>query len=209
MKKTLILLCAALAAPSDLLFGQDAGGKPSVLIAYFSRARNMDLSGTADATSRASLNPVGGQRKGNTELLAEWIQEETGGDLFAIRTAVPYPADYDETVDQGDRETRAKARPALATQVRDMERYDIVFLGFANWWYDMPMAVYRFLEAYDLSGKTIIPFCTSGGSGFSGALKTIRGLEPEATLREGLSVRDYQAAKERQTVSRWLDKLGY
>jgi flavodoxin len=209
MRKQTTLLCAILLASSGSLCAQNAGGQPSVLIAYFTRAQNISLSGRVDATTRASVNLVNGNYKGNTELLAEWIQQEVGGDLFAIKTVSLYPSDYNETVDQGQNENRRKARPALATQVRNMADYDIVFLGFANWWYDMPMAVYTFLEAYDLSGKTIIPFSTSGGSGFSGSQNTIRTLEPRATVREGLTVPDYQSPQGQQTVKKWLAGLGF
>ncbi len=72
----------------------------------------------------------------------------------------------------------------------------------------MPMIIYSFLDDYDLSGKTIVPFCTSGGSGFSGSLNTIRSLEPEATLLEGLSLGSSQASNPSDAVSKWLDTNG-
>jgi len=89
-----------------------------------------------------------------------------------------------------------------------MEKYDIFFVGFPNWWYDMPMAMYAFFDTYDLSGKTVVPFCTSGGSGFSGSIKTIRDLEPKAIVREGLTVRDSQSLQGKQAVKSWLEKHG-
>ena len=202
MHKYMLILCAIFLVQTGGLFAQNDQKKPTILIAYFTRAQNIQRSmSSLDATTHASVNPVNGKYVGDTELVAEWIQQEVGGDLFAIRTATPYPANYDALVDQGQKENRARARPALATRVQDMQKYDIVYLGFPNWWYDMPITVYTFLETYDLSGKTIIPFCTNGGSGLSGSIKSIHGLEPGASVREGLAIRDTQVQHARQTVT--------
>lgn len=210
MHRLISILCVFLIAQTGGLFAQNALKKPTILIAYFTRAQNIPQSkGSIDATSHASVNLVNGKYAGNTELLAGWIQQEVGGDLFAIKTVVPYSTDYDASVAQGQKENREKTRPALATRVTNMGKYDVVFVGFPNWWYDMPMAMYTFLETYDLSGKTIIPFCTSGGSGFSGSIRTIRGLEPKAIVRDGLTVRDSQSPQGKQAVKSWLVKLGF
>lgn len=139
--------------------------------------------------------------------MARMIQAEVGGDLFLIETESTYPVSYDETIDVGQQEQREGARPALVSQVENLDQYDIVFLGFPNWWGDMPMAVYTFLEEYDLSGKTIVPFVTSGGSGFSGTQSTIADLEPLATVLDGLSVRDSAAANAQEDVTSWLSQL--
>jgi flavodoxin len=90
-----------------------------------------------------------------------------------------------------------------------MDDYDVIFLGFPNWWYDMPMAIYSFLEEYDLSGKTVIPFCTSGGSRFSGALDTIRDMEPGINLLKGLAVRDGEAPEAQASVAAWLREIDF
>jgi len=210
MHKYVVFLCAILIVQTSGLFAQTISNNPTILIAYFTRAQNIQQSTSSiDATSQASVNLVNGKYTGNTELLAEWVQQEVGGDLFAIKTVSPYSADYNDLVNQGQKENRERARPALATRVQNMEKYDIVFVGFPNWWYDMPMAVYTFLETYDLSGKTIIPFCTSGGSGFSGSIKAIRDLEPKGIVREGLTLRDSQSLQGKQAVKNWLVKLGF
>jgi flavodoxin len=210
MHKYILFLCAILLVQTGGLFAQNTSKKPAILIAYFTRAQNIEQSpSSVDATSHASVNLVNGKYTGNTELLAEWIQQEVGGDLFVIKTVSPYSADFDTSVNQGQKENREKSRPPLATRVQNIEKYDIVFVGFPNWWYDMPMAVYTFLETYDLSGKTIIPFCTSGGSGFSGSIKAIRDLEPKGTVREGLTLRDFQSLEGKQAVKNWLVKLGF
>jgi flavodoxin len=181
----------------------------SILIAYFSRVGNTDFPDNVDAVTSASINLQNREYVGNTGLLAKWIQEEVGGELFLIQTAETYPADYDETVERGRKENDEGARPALASHVENMKDYDVIFLGFPNWWYDMPMAVYSFLEEYDLSGKTVIPFCTSGGSQFSSALETIRKKQPNIELLEGLAVRDSKAPEAQASVVDWLKKLGF
>ena len=136
------------------------------------------------------------------------IREATGGELFSIVTVDKYPADYNATVDQGQRENQAKARPKLATHIGNLAAYDTIFLGFPNWWYDMPMAVYSFLDEYDLSGKTIIPFSTSGGSGFSDAINSIQRAEPNATVLKGLTIRDSSAVNAKADVAAWLREVG-
>ena len=122
------------------------------------------------------------------------IAESTGAELFSIQTVEKYPASYDETVDQGQQERNADVRPELTTLPENLDAYDVIFLGFPNWWGDMPMAMYSFLEQVDLSGKTIVPFVTSGGSGFSSTISTIEDMESAATVQEGLSLRDSSSA---------------
>ena len=154
----------------------------NVLIVYFSRPGNTDSPEDIDATTSASLVVKDGTAYGNTEYIATLIQQATGGQLSQIVVQEKYPADYDDTVDRAEQEERDNARPELASEVENMDDYEIVFLGFPNWWYDMPMAVYTFLDEYDLSGKTIIPFVTSGGGGFSNTISAIQELEPGATV---------------------------
>ncbi len=179
----------------------------NILIAYFSRVGNTDFAEDTDTNASASVVATEDGLQGNTEVLARMIQAEVGGDLFLIETESTYPVSYDETIDVGQQEQSEGARPALVSQVENLDQYDIVFLGFPNWWGDMPMAVYTFLEEYDLSGKTIVPFVTSGGSGFSGTQSTIADLEPQATVLDGLSVRDSAAANAQEDVTSWLSQL--
>ncbi|MDD3586845.1 MAG: flavodoxin [Thermoguttaceae bacterium] len=147
---------------------------------------------------------------GNTQYLAHLIQRVTGGELFLIQTEARYPADYDATVTQGDKEGKAKARPKLASHIENIADYEIVFLGFPNWWYDMPMALYTFLEEYDLSGKTVIPFSTSGGSGFSDTVSSIQSQEPKAkVVTNGLTVLDSNVANSKfEDIDKWVKSLG-
>lgn len=145
---------------------------------------------------------------GNTKGIAEQIQEQTGADIFEIKTTQEYPEDYDEVVDQAQEEQRANARPELNATVDNIQDYDVVFLGYPNWWGDMPMAVYSFLDTYDLSGKTIIPFCTHGGSGLSGTEGNIASEEPGATMMEGLAIRDSNLDGAGTEIEEWLSVLG-
>lgn len=144
---------------------------------------------------------------GNTEAVAQEIQAQTGADLFEIVPAEPYTDDYDELLDIAQEEQSSDARPAIAETV-DLSSYDTVYLGFPNWWGDMPMILYTFLDEYDLSGKTVAPFNTSGGSGFSGSLDTIAQMEPEAEITEGISLGSEEAEDCADEVAEWLANMG-
>ena len=144
---------------------------------------------------------------GNTEAVAREIQAQTGADLFEIVPAEPYTDDYDELLDIAQEEQSSDARPAIAETV-DLSAYDTVYLGFPNWWGDMPMILYTFLDEYDLSGKTVVPFNTSGGSGFSGSLDTIAEMEPEAEITEGISLGSEEAEDCADEVAEWLANMG-
>lgn len=145
---------------------------------------------------------------GNTETLAGMIQEDTGGDLFAIETETPYSDDYDTVVDQAKQEQADNIRPALASQVENMEDYGTVFIGYPNWWSDVPMAVLTFLESYDWNGKTVIPFCTSGGGGFGNGINSIEVAAQGATILEGFHVDSSSVDSAADDVAAWLDSLG-
>ena len=163
------------------------------LIAYFSRKGSNYLDGAI-----VDL-PVG-----NTEVAARMIQRLAGGDLFHIDTVKAYPADYTQTTEVAQRELNQNARPALAAQVDSLDGYDVVFLGYPNWWGTMPMAVFTFLEAHDFSGKTILPFCTHEGSGLGQSERDIRKLCPGAQVLRGLAIRGGGVAKAEKALTTWL-----
>lgn len=144
---------------------------------------------------------------GNTAAVAQEIGRQTGADTFEIVPATPYTDDYNTLLDIAQEERRNSARPAISGSV-DLSGYDTVFLGFPCWWGDMPMILYTFLDAYDLSGKTVAPFVTSGGSGFSGAIDTIESMEPGAAVTDGLSLGSGEAANSSAAVAEWLGALG-
>ncbi|MHB9292829.1 hypothetical protein Holit_01940 [Hollandina sp. SP2] len=210
MRKTIVSLLLAFAFAVGCIRTQEISGEikkngNSILIAYFSRAANIDLSNGVDAKSSASVNLLNGKY---AELIAQWIQEEVGGDLFLIQTEEPYSADYDETVERGENEHRSNIHPALIYHVANMKDYNIVFLGYPIWAYDLPVALYSFLEEYDLSGKTIIPFCTSGATRISGTIETIKRMEPEAKVLEGITVNHNQVLGSKTSVISWLKRIG-
>ena len=186
----------------------EAAAQSSLLVAYFSYAENAALPDDVDASASASIQPWNGALTGNTGVVADMIAQATGADLFSIRTVEQYPDTYDATIDQGQQEQSDGARPELATHLENLDSYDTIFLGFPNWWGDMPMAVYTFLNEVDLSGKMVIPFVTSGGSGFSNTISTIQQMEPQATVQEGLSISGSSATGAQQQVESWLSELG-
>lgn len=147
-------------------------------------------------------------RTGNTRQVAETVAELTGGDLFELLPETPYPSDYDAVLRQAHRELADDARPALASRVEDMERYDVVILGFPIWHGDAPMPVRTFLQEYGLSGKTVAPFATSGSSGIGTAMDTIRALCPDATVADGLSLTSATLSQVEPLAAEWLDGLG-
>ena len=123
---------------------------------------------------------------GTTRKVAQTIQQKTGGDLFEIKTEKPYPTDYHATIDIGKKEKADNARPKLAGTLPDMKQYDVILLGYPIWWYIEPMAVKTFVEAQDLSGKTILPFATSGGSGVEGSVSDLRKTLLNAKVKDGI-----------------------
>lgn len=145
---------------------------------------------------------------GNTEVIAKKIQELTGSNMFQIKTVKSYPEDYTETTNVAQEEKRKNARPELTEIVADMASYDVVYLGYPNWWATMPMAVFTFLESYDFSGKTIIPFCTHEGSGMGSSEHDIKRLCPNAKVLSGLAIKGSSVNKAQDSVSAWLRKLG-
>ncbi|MDR2340193.1 MAG: flavodoxin [Deltaproteobacteria bacterium] len=149
----------------------------------------------------------------NTEKVAKEIQQQTGGDIFRIETVAAYPTSYDALEDVTEKEKNDKARPKLKSDVENIGSYDVIFLGYPIWWQILPMPVNTFLESHDLSGKTIIPFCTHGGSKLSGTDDEIKKLEPNATVLDGLALTkstiDGRQDSLKKAVSDWLAKLSY
>ena len=162
--------------------GEVANGQTeygNVLIAYFTAAENSGV----DAVASASYSTVDGEAVGRLRAIADMIQDTTGGEVFSIRTSVVYPADGGELIDYAAEEQEENARPELTSHIEDLAQYNTIFVGYPNWWGDMPMALYSFFDEYDFSGKTIIPFNVHNGSGLSRTIETIQELEPNATVK--------------------------
>ena len=180
----------------------------NILIAYFTMPEDVDPNG-ADAVAGASIVVSDGKVMGNVEYMAAAIKEAVGGDLFRIETVEQYPLNHDSLVDQAAEEQEANTRPELATHIENPGQYDIVFLGYPNWWGDMPQALYTFLEEYDFSGKMIIPFCPHGGSGFSRTESTIAVLQPNAVVSEnGLTISRDDVSDSYDRIAQWAMELG-
>lgn len=145
---------------------------------------------------------------GNTESVAQEIQTQTGADIFEIIPVEPYSDDYNTVVDQAQAEQDEQVRPEISGTIENMDQYDTVYVGYPNWWGDMPMILYTFFDTYDLSGKTILPFCTSGGSGLSNTVSEIASLEPEATVLDGLHIGDSSLDNIPEDVETWLSDSG-
>ncbi len=177
------------------------------LVVYFSmpETNNPNNMTTDEANSTVVID---GKVLGNTQYVALLIQENTGADIFRLEPKIPYPTDHSTLVDLVKKERTENARPELAKSVDNLEQYDIIFLGYPNWWGDMPMIIYSFLDNYDLSGKIIIPFNTHGGSGFSNTISTIAKLQPNAKVeKNGFTVSRNSVDKAKNDVIDWLRSL--
>lgn len=180
------------------------GVKGKALVVYFSVPETDGV----DASSGASRIISNGKVMGNTQYIASIISEATGSDLFEIKTEHTYPGAHKALIDAAKVEIDNNARPKLATHIKNLDDYNVVFVGFPNWWYDMPMPLYSFFDEYDFGGKTIIPFCTHGGSRFSQAIKTIRELEPKATVSDGYAIPRERVGEAKSGVLNWLKRIG-
>ncbi len=144
---------------------------------------------------------------GNTRVVAQQIHEKVGGDIFEIISVNLYPRDYNECVNQAKKELRENYKPILKTKIDDMKPYDMVFLGYPNWWGTIPMPVVTFLSEHDLSNKTIAPFCTNEGSQLGRSVEDIKKLCPKSTVVRGLSLRGSGVKNAQNDVSKWLREL--
>lgn len=152
---------------------------------------------------------VGVIEKGNTQIIAEMIAEQTGANTFQIQATTEYPATYDALLDVSRQENENP--PSIAETVENMEDYDVVFIGYPIWWGELPAIVSVFLDSYDFTGKTVIPFCTHAGSGLSGTQKSVANLCEGAQVLDGLAVRGKTAQNEPdnalEAVTDWLETL--
>ena len=160
-------------------------------------------------TASASYSTVDGENVGRLRAIAEMIQENVGGELFSIQTEETYPVGIDEVIDQAADEQSEDARPALSTHIENLDDYDTIFVGYPNWWADMPKPLYTFFDEYDFSGKTIVPFNTHNGSGLSGTVGTIEELEPDATVTEGFTISERNVPDAAPEVAEWLSEIGF
>ena len=179
-------------AAEPTLEATEAPAASKALVAYFSRT--------------GENYGVGVIEQGNTEIIAEMIAEATGADTFRIQTVSAYPESYDECTEIAKQERDSGARPELDSTVANFADYDVIYLGYPIWYGDMPMAVYTFLESYDFTGKTVIPFCTHGGSGLAGTADSIRSV-CGATVLDGLAILGTMAQNDRETAQELVSEF--
>lgn len=206
MKKfiKILFVSATMLFSKNLIFAEE---KPMII--YFSYYENANLPNNVDASASASIQLWNGKRTGNTGVIANMIKDKTDGDIFSIVVADKYPESYDEMVDIGKNEKNQNTRPRLITHIENFNDYNTFFIGYPNWWSDMPMALYSFFDEYDFSGKIIIPFVTLGGSGFSDTINSIKSLEPNANVLEGLNISGRRVQDAEERVEEWLKNLNY
>lgn len=219
------LMLLALSVMGAFAESGDASAPESknILIAYFTWADNTTVA-DADASIQSALEHYGnmGDKNsgvdavtsasvlvpGNTAVMAEYIHDFVGGDLFSIQVEEPYPDNYDDTLDRAADELDADARPALKTHVENFDQYDIIFLGMPNWWYSCPMAIKAFVEEYDFTGKTVIPFVAHGTGGISGSVRDMRECLPEdCTVLDPIGVYRPDIAGCKPEIETWLREL--
>lgn len=181
----------------------------SILVVYFS----MPETNRADNMTQEEDNSIAvieGEVLGNTQYMVNVIQKQTGADIFRIEPETPYPVDHETLVDLAADEQKENARPAMKDSIENMDDYDVIYVGYPIWWSDMPMIMYTFFDEYDLSGKTIVPFGTHGGSQFARTPDTIAELEPSANVIGNsltISRNDIQNAEDE--IISWVNDLGF
>lgn len=197
MKKLISLILAAMLLCSAIPgFAEESPAH--VLVVYFSHAGE-------------NYN-VGVIEEGNTAKMGKIIAEQMGADIFELVPVVEYPMDYDSCLDVATEEQRTDARPEYEGKIENWDQYDTIFIGYPIWWGEIPNIVYTFMEAYDFTGKTVIPFNTHEGSGQAHSQRDIEGLLTSATVLKGLAVRGSKAQNDADgtgtDVANWLKQIG-
>lgn len=212
MKKMLSLLLATamlltLAACGTTNVGNDAADEPKNDAA--ADAADPTPTGKTPESTDGKVLVAYFSATGHTETIAEYLQTALDADLYEIVPQEPYTADDLDYNTDGCRANQEQhddlARPAISGSVEDMDGYDVVFIGYPIWWGQAPRIVYTFLESYDFSGKIIVPFCTSGGSGIDGSLSGLQALTPDA---DWLTGQRFSSGTSAADVQSWADSLG-
>ena len=177
-----------------------------ILVVYFTLGENSKV----DAISSASVTAVDNVAYGNVRVIADNIASETGGELFSVIQTDKYDANYGTVVDVAKKEQNDDIRPELETHIKDLDKYNTVFIGYPTWWSDLPQGMYTFFDEYDLSGKKIIPFNSANGGGESGTFYKISQQEPDAqVITDGISIEQGDIGDCKDMVNSWLKGLGY
>lgn len=155
---------------------------------------------TSKAATKKNVLIVYYSQTGTTRAAAKNVQKLTGGDFVQIKTEKSYPSNYDEMLEVAEKEQDENARPALKTKINNMKKYDVVMVGYPIWYGLQPMLINTFLESYDFAGKTVVPFCTSGGSGVSASVNSIKKVCKTGKIGKGLDVTDASTSR----MKKWL-----
>lgn len=160
--------------------------------------------------SRSGENYFGGELKnierGNTEVIADYIKEFTGARLFKVESKVAYPESYMECTEIAKHEQKDNARPELKEILTDISEYDVIYIGFPNWWGTLPMPMFTQLEQLDFSGKIVKPFVTHEGSGFGSSQKDLKKLCSGAKIKKGLSIAGVNVYDAGGIVRHWVEE---
>lgn len=180
-----------------------------ILVVYFS-VPETDKPDNMNREEENSTVVIDGKVLGNTQYVAQVIQKNTGADIFRIEPTTPYPTNHAELEKIATQEKKDNALPKISAQIQNFDQYKIIFVGYPNWYNDMPRIIYSFFEDYDFSGKTVIPFVTSGSSGFSKSIQTIKTLEPNANIvDDGLSITRDKVQDSENQILNWLKGIGF
>lgn len=166
-----------------------------ILIAFYSRADENYMAGRLEML-----------KVGNTQTAAEIIKDLTGGELFKIEQIKPYSKDYNDCIAEAKDDQKRDARPELKNYPESIDDYDVIYLGYPNYWSTMPMAVFTFLEHFDFSGKVIKPFCTHEGSGLGNSIKDIQKLCKDAEIKTGLAIRGSAVNTAKEKIEKWCEE---
>ena len=225
LKKSVALILAMIMTITLAACGNDSGSTGSASTESEAKSEiqtdtaqpdaEVDSNSSTDAASAGNGNilVVYFSWSGHLDSMAHWVADETGGDLYRVTAADPYPENYDDTADRAKQEKDDGIRPEIVVDItqEQMAGYDTIFFGFPVWWYDLPMSMWTFLESYDFSGKTIIPFFShEGSSNGASALPTIETLATGATVRsdDALSIRGGDVDGAENEVREWVRGLG-
>lgn len=184
-------------ASADVVRGDDG---TNALIVYFTRSGVITAEGDVDAVTSASMNI----HDGVTEQAALQLQEITGADMFQIKTSRYYRNSYGGTAMAALVRETFKTSPSLAAEPESLDGYDVIYVGFPVWWFNAPMEIGSFLESYDLSGKTVVPFCTSQDNGIDVCMDYIRKVSGNATVLDGYRFSNSSD----EDVRSWLARIG-
>ena len=177
----------------------EQNGEKKILVAYFSWAENAKQDDIDAMTSPSVKEP------GNVAQLATWVSGATGGDLFSIQVKEPYPADWDGCLERANQEKKDNTNPVLRNTVENIDEYDAIYLGYPNWWYSCPMALFSFFDGNDLSGKQVYLFCSHGTGGLAGSVKDISAAIPDAKISDNVfDVYEEDAASAKDEIVEWI-----